>query len=166
MNFQRLFVSVLAAAFLGLTLGCGALVDTSPNKTPKFGGWTLTNFTGSITMVDTGCQVGTWTFEADPASSWNGVKVDGNGSISYYLGFKGVPGSPHPDGYDHAGSGDGKNGAISGHVVSSDTGSVTDATGSYDTKAMHVAWSMEQHVTSGVCQVDVTGSGNFDATAP
>ena len=149
----------MAAALLAIVVGCGG----DNGATPKLGTWVITELTGEITMVDLGCHVGTWTFPADLQSTWNGVKVSFGGDFAYYLGFKGVAGSPHPDSYNSGGSGLARGGSISGQVVREDLGSESSVTGSYDEASMHAQWTMKQHVQSGECIVDVNGSGTFTA---
>jgi len=156
-------LAVSAALILACLSSCGGL-EPAPTAVPRFGTWRITELTGSITEVNTRCAVGTWTYTADLASTWNSVKVQSNGEVGYYLGFHGVPGSTFPDGYNHAGTAMGASGQITGHVVREDLGSVSDATGTYDAAGMKVDWTMEQHVGKpGECQTDVTGKGSFTA---
>ena len=138
-------------------------------STPTFGRWKVTEITGQITYVDSGAAcAGNWTFSMpNLASSWNGVKVGVAGDVEYYLSFKGVPGSPAPDGYDTAAPATAKSGDITGNDVRMDLGLVTTAHGTWSATTMNVNWTLEQHLgDASACKTDISGSGTFTATPP
>ncbi len=145
--------------------GCGSGVST-----PTFGRWAVTALTGSVTHVDSGAGcVGSWTWsQPNLASSWNGVKADFSGNLEYAFSFKGVAGSPSPDGFDHSAPAVGKSGKITGTSSRPDLSLTTTASGSYDGHTMTLNWTIEQHLASmvGDCKTDVTGSGTLTASAP
>jgi len=147
-------VSLLAI----VTTGCGFGASTGGIK---LGDWKVTAITGKIQHDDTGCGPSSKTFVPALSSSWNKVTVHSAVGFAWFLAFD-LSGESYDIGSEAKTSG----GAITGNVVQADISTTTTSSGTYDSNAMTVAWTIEQHVKSGVCATDVSGSGTFTATPP
>lgn len=138
-----------------------------------FGTWRITTLSGEITIVDESrFRTRSWTFNVDPeASGANWVRVYSRGELEYSLAFKGVEGSPHPDGYRHGGSGRGEGGLVMGHNVHEESGGpdgyhsrVEKAIkGTYSDVEMEADWTLSSVISAGHITQTITGSGSFKA---
>ena len=154
----------LCVVVLVFAAGC----NFGGSNTPRFGRWKVTEITGKVTYVDSGAAcVGSYTFNMpDLMNARNGVRVNG-GALEYTFSFKGVAGSPAPDGYDLAGTAAAMSGTINGTDNREDLHAVSTAMGGYDDSKMNVNWTLEQHLgMASACKTDISGSGTFAATPP
>ncbi|MBM9537802.1 hypothetical protein [Desulfobulbus alkaliphilus] len=159
-------------AWLGLLLVLITGPATAGDNTAKFGTWSITSSTGEITIVDASrFRTNSWNFPADPeADGANWVRVYSRGELEYKLAFKGVEGSPHPDGLSHGGSGKGEGGVITGHDLREESGPdgyhsrvEKSIRGTYSEHELEAEWTVSSVITAGHITQTIEGSGSIRA---
>lgn len=168
MNKVKTFISFWLCFFLLLT----AEPATGGDTTAKFGTWRVTSFSGAITIVDESrFRTHSWNLPADTeASGTNWIRVYSHGELEYSLAFKGVKGSPHPDGFRHGGTGRGEGGIVFGHDVQEESGpdgyhSRIEKTiqGTHSDSEMAAEWTLSGIIRAGHIRQTISGNGSIRA---